>query len=149
MRIAVSLWTSAILLRPLKHVVPLPVLVRLMRPRQPRDDRPHRDAIVRELATYLSRRGPIPFRAPGNCLERSLGAYRLLCSASADPHLVIGVRASSDGVDGHVWIELDGQLFGDDPARVAGYAPIASFNAHGDRDASRGPIDPLRGIRWA
>jgi hypothetical protein len=149
MRIALAMWTSALLLRPLKHVVALPTLVKVLRPRRIHDDVERREAMVRALSAYMERRGPAPFRAPGNCLERSLGAYRLLCAVGAGPRMVVGVRAVEGGVDGHVWIELDGRPFGDATERVAQYTAVASFDAAGHRVSSSADETLTRGIRWA
>jgi len=47
------------------------------------------------------------------CLRRSALLYFVLRSAGQKPVLVIGVRrtAQPSGLDGHAWIELDGQPF--------------------------------------
>lgn len=149
MRLLLNLWVPALLLRPLKHVIAFTALVAGMQPWRRRDDPQLRDATVRDLEAYMFRRGRPPFRAPGNCLERSLGAYRLLCAVGAAPRLVIGVRPMSGRVDGHVWIELKGRLFGDDPARVAHYTRIASFDDRGRRTPSEAAEALSRRIRWA
>ena len=86
--IALRLWAWAALLRPLKHVVPLGTLVRLAHTRP--TIRPRSAEFERRLETYLAAKGAFPQRAPANCLERSLGAYRMLCAANAGPTLCRG-----------------------------------------------------------
>lgn len=146
--IPLRIWTWALAARPLKHVLPLPFLVRIASATARRSATAERRAAVeRRLAAYLVRRGPFPARPPGNCLERSLGAYRVLCSLGADVRLVIGIRPRDAGVDGHVWVVLDGKPFAE-AGDVDTYARIVAFDARGRREGT-GPSADLRGVRWA
>ena len=123
------LWLWAAMLRPLKHVVPIATLVRFARVKPRR----HAPALVESrVEAYLVRRGRFPFRPPANCLERSLGAYRLLCAGGAKPELVVGVKRSPDrGVEGHVWVTVAGRVLGERIDDVAGFTPIVTFDSEG------------------
>jgi len=130
--LAWRLWFWAAVVRSLKHVVPLPTLVQVLH-HSPRRSRAGRAAKVRrDLESFFGRTGRPPWRAPANCLERSLGAYRLLCSAGAAPEIVVGIRRGAEGgVDGHVWVVVDGRPLGEDEAFTAGYARVLAFDAAG------------------
>jgi transglutaminase superfamily protein len=146
MMLAMRIWFWAAVVRVLKHVVPLPLLVRWVRPR-------HQPAVedggaLAALGAYLDRRGTFPSRPPGNCLDRSLAAYRVLCASGSHPRLVAGIRPLGGGLDGHVWLVLNGVPFAE-RADVDRYVPIVSFDEHGQRDGSPGPAADLTGIRWA
>jgi hypothetical protein len=143
--ILVRLWVWAVVLRVLKHVVPLPTLVRLARTDTSREV-PSR-AFERRLEGYLERRQRFPFRAPGNCLERSLGAYRLLCAQGSNPQLRVGIAVNSQlpngqlpkgqlpnvqlPMRGHVWVEVDGRPFGERPGDLDGLTSVVTFGADG------------------
>ena len=130
--LAWRLWFWAAVVRPLKYVVPLRTLVHLLHrpPRRPADGRAI--SVRRDLEALFERTGRPRRRAPANCLERSLGAYRLLCSAGAAPDLVVGVRRGvGDRVDGHVWVVVDGRPLGEDETFIAGYVRVLAFDATG------------------
>ena len=148
MFIPLRVWLWAAIIRPLKHIVPLPALVRFARPLTSSSGAAHRDAVERRLERYLTERGRFPARPPGNCLERSLAVYRLLCSVGADVRLVVGLRPGDRGVDGHVWVVLDGQPFAE-AGDVASYASVLAFDARGNREVSRGGGTDLTGVRLA
>jgi len=143
--LGLRVWSVAMLVRLLKHVVALPVLVRWMQPsRRASIANPSK---VAALEAYLTKRGRFPDRPPGNCLDRGLAAYRLLCAGGSQPCLVIGIRPAERGLDGHVWVTLDGRPFGE-RANVDRYVSIVTFDARGERDSAPGTTD-LAGIRWA
>ncbi len=148
MFIALRVWLWAAIVRPLKHLLPLPTLVKLARPRTRPASRDRRESFEQRLERYLMQRGRFPARPPGNCLERSLGVYRLLCAVGSDPRLVVGVRPGDRGVDGHVWIVLDGHPFAE-ASDVASYASVVAFDARGRREAAVGDGTDLTGVRWA
>jgi hypothetical protein len=128
--IGLRLWTSAAIVRVLKHVWSLPGLVRLFHTRAVRDD----PATIHRLEQSLQVSGRFPRRAPSNCLERSLGAYRILCRCGARPLLMVGVRRTASNVlDGHVWVNVDGRPFGDSEERTGQYALTTVFDANGRR----------------
>lgn len=139
--IAVRLWTWAAALRVLKQVVPLETLVRMMH-RKPRSGA-RSPAFERRLEDYLGRAERFPFRPPANCLERSLGAYRMLCAANAAPQLVVGFRTSPERrVEGHVWVTVDGRPVAEHPENVGAFTAIVTFDADARRRAasSSGPL---------
>jgi hypothetical protein len=128
--IGLRLWASAALVRVLKHVRPLPAIVRLFHAQPAVRDRITIDRLERALHAA----GRFPRRPPSNCLERSLGAYRILCRCGARPLLVVGVRHRDTRlVDGHVWVTVDGRPFGDSEDRVSQYALTTVFDADGRR----------------
>jgi hypothetical protein len=95
-----------------------------------------------------------PRRPPGNCLERSLAAYRLLLSAGARPELRVGVRRG-DGpgavMKGHVWLVLDGQPVAESTSAVEGFTPILRFDADGFAERlgpPPAPTSPGRATLW-
>jgi hypothetical protein len=114
----------------LKHVWSLPGMVRLFHPRAVRDD----PATIERLERALRGNGRFPRRTPSNCLERSLGVYRILCRCGARPSLVVGVRHTASKVlDGHVWVAVDGRPFGDSEERIGQYTLTTVFDADGRR----------------
>ena len=116
---------------------------------------PDRSARVRRaerfearLRAYLESRRRFPFRAPANCLERSLGAYRLLCGAAAGPELVVGVRRSpARGVEGHVWVTARGRVLAENPEDLATFTTIVTFDAGGRQRTAAGFEGALSEIR--
>ena len=128
--LAARLWFWAAVVRPLKHVVPLATLVRLAH----RGTSPgaSRRGEVQQLQAFLQRTGRAPARAPANCLERSLGAYHVLCAAGAAPEIVVGIRrGAGDRVDGHVWVTLGGYPLAEDESFLATFARVLTFDASG------------------
>ena len=123
------LWLWAAMLRGLKRVVPMATLVRLARvaPRK------HTTGLLQpRVEAYLARRGRFPFRPPANCLERSLGAYRLLCGSGAKPELVVGVKRSAErGVEGHVWVTVGGRALAETSDHLASFTPVVTFDSDG------------------
>ena len=127
--IGVRLWLWAGMLRGLKRVVPIATLVRVARVSPKKHVAAH---VQRRVESYLERKGRFPFRPPANCLERSLGAYRLLCRSGANPELVVGVRRSPErGVEGHVWVTVGGRALGEAAEDVAGFTPIVIYDSRG------------------
>ncbi len=128
--IALRLWTWAALLRVLKHAVPLATLVRMMQS-DPRRVEPARTGTVER---YLHTTGRFPRRPPGNCLERSLGVYRLLCQAGASPELLVGMRRlPSRPLEGHVWVRVAGKPIGETDVSLTEFQLTALFDEHGTR----------------
>jgi hypothetical protein len=151
--ILLRLWTWAVVLRGLKHVVPLPRLVRLAQTDTAREVRS--GAFERRLEAYLERRRRFPLRAPGNCLERSLGAYRLLCAQGSNPELRVGIAVNSQlhnsqlptsqlPMRGHVWVEVDGRPFGERPGDLDGLTPVVTFGADGCTLPGGGDVSGVR-----
>jgi len=136
--LAVRVFAWAAFVRVAKYAMPLRTLVRIVSPPArpgPRDrERERRIALFADWASRVVRP-----TTRGNCLERSLAAYRYLVHAHADPRLVIGFRRGQDGVLGHAWVLVDGQPLSDSPATVAEYQVAMSFGAGG-----RALTDPVR-----
>jgi hypothetical protein len=120
----------AAFVRVAKYAVPLRTLVRAMSPvprHGPRNaQRERRIALFADWASRVVRP-----RSQGNCLERSLVAYRFLVRAHADPSLIIGFRRDESGVLGHAWVLVDGQPLGESPSSVAAYEIAMSFGRGG------------------
>ena len=123
------LWSLALPI--LKRVLPLRTLVRLAWTR-PRTDRrrPERERQVMRLAYAVWSRSRAR-RRDDDCLERSLAAFRFLSRLNADPELVAGTRMAGGEVQGHVWVVVDGQPFGEARAELAEYLPVIAFGAGG------------------
>jgi hypothetical protein len=109
--------------------VPLERLVRLMWVDAPGGRR--RDAVRERHVRRLSRMAARAVRPgrPDNCLVRSLLAYRQLAAGAADPVLVVGARTADGGVEGHVWVLVDGEPVHDSAEEVATYTPLTVFSA--------------------
>jgi hypothetical protein len=133
--IATRLWVWAVVLRALKRLLPLEQLVRLMHQRGGATT--GGDAFQRKLERYLAQSGRFPFRPPSNCLERSLGVYRLLCGINAAPTLVVGFRSSdARTLEGHVWVTVGDRPIGETADAVSGYTAIMTFDADACRSSS-------------
>jgi hypothetical protein len=113
-----------------KRTVPLPRLVRLMRPRERAAQRDlEREAAIASLAAWVFKTRPPSAR--DNCLERGLVAYRYLSRAGASPELVVGVAKEMQGVHGHVWVTVDGRAVHASPSTLAGFEPIFVVKSDG------------------
>jgi hypothetical protein len=54
---------------------------------------------------------------PHTCLYTSLARYAVLRRAGVDPAFVLGVRVDRGDLEGHAWIEVDGEPWHDASAR--------------------------------
>lgn len=126
----VVVWSLA--LRVLKHVLPLPRLVRLVQ--APSRRRPVAHPRRREPAS-LTRLISALAPPPGHCLERSLLLYRLLAESHAKVELVIGFRTTARGGAGHAWVLVDGQPHGEAAPTSEGFVPLLVFRADDDARA--------------
>jgi hypothetical protein len=98
-----------------------------------RSPRPERQVRIAELTTVV-------FRAehryrPGNCLDRSLVAYRYLSAAGADPELRIGLRRGDGLLMGHAWVTVGDRPVEESPEPLEEFAEVVAF--HGDGVSSR------------
>ena len=144
--IALRLWGWAAALRVLKWMVPLETLVRLM---HRRPNRQRSKLFELRLQRYLETPGAFPFRPPGNCLERSLGVYRLLCGVDAAPELVVGFRQSAGRrMEGHVWVLVDGTAVAEPSDTVGTYTRVVTFDSAARRRGSAGSDALLTDIRF-
>jgi transglutaminase superfamily protein len=144
---ALQLWAWAASLRILKHVVPFEALVRFVHT-NPRRERS--EDVERRLEAYMASNRAFPRRAPGNCLERSLGAYRLLCAAGSRPDIVVGVRRGTGGVplEGHVWLTIDGRPIAERSEFLETFSVVVTYDAMG-RQRPVAPAAALAGARFA
>ena len=126
-----TVWGAA--LRVLKHAVPLPALVRMMRlsaSRQPPANVSRECEKVATLARWACR-APLRVRH-GGCLERGLVAYRYLSRFNVDACLMVGVRPEDrSGSRGHAWIEVGGRLIGEAQESIEPFTCIFAFDANG------------------
>ena len=112
----------SLVLPALKHLVPLPRLVRLMA-RDPRGVRsPDRERLIERVAGRIYRQ-----RQQGTCLERSLVVYRYLTGTDAGPQLVIGVRREDRAVIGHAWVLVQGSPLYESSAALESFVPVVAF----------------------
>ena len=119
-------WRLAI--RPLKTLVPLPRLVRLVwRRAAPVPRRPELEDRIVALSARLCR-GRL---RDATCLERSLLAYRFLVEAGAGPRLTVAVRPNGDSLQWHAWVTRDGQPIHETQASLNGYLPVVIFDGQG------------------
>jgi hypothetical protein len=125
-RLAVRMVAWRIVLPILRRTVPVRTLVRWMTPDRSAasgvDARRQRLEIIRY---FLARGGRALIST--NCLERSLLLYKILAEVDAAPRLVLGVARDQAGVDGHAWVEIDGQALGD--ATTGRFVAVMLFEA--------------------
>src|SRR5215218_5594748 len=116
----------SIVLPVLKHLLPLPTLVRLMSRRGGGvRSRGSEEQIVRYARRVYS------LRRAGTCLERSLVAYRYLSRANAEPWLVVGVRRDNQVLMGHAWVLVDGSPLYESSASLDPFLPVVEFAPDG------------------
>jgi hypothetical protein len=128
--LASRIFAWAVFVRVAKYVISLRTLVKLVSPAlQPGARDAGRERRIGLFSDWASR--VVRPASPGNCLERSLVAYRYLVDAHAEPRLVIGFRRGEHGVLGHAWVLVDGRPLSDSPAAVAEYHVAMSFEAGG------------------
>lgn len=122
----------ATVLPALKHVLPLPRLVELMRatPRHPLRQ-PDLEQRIVALAWWLH--APLALFDRG-CMQRSLLTYRFLGAAGAQPHLALGVRKEGATVMAHAWVFVDGAPAGDSQHEIAPFAPMLMFGPDGRKE---------------
>jgi Transglutaminase-like superfamily len=82
------------------------------------------------LTYAVWRRSPAAL-VDGNCLERSLAAYRYLSRWGAGPHLISGVARDGEKMRGHVWVTVDGEPLGEASNELAQYVPVIAFGDNG------------------
>jgi Transglutaminase-like superfamily/Coenzyme PQQ synthesis protein D (PqqD) len=122
--VRMSAWS--LVLPVLKHVLPLPTLVRLMA----RPAEGSRSADAEEQIVKWARR-VYRLRKPGTCLERSLLAYRYLSRAGAAPRLVLGMEREERGLLGHAWVLLDDTPLYQSHASLEAFLPVVEFAPDG------------------
>jgi hypothetical protein len=116
-----------VFLPPLKRMLPLPRLVRLMWAPPQRSAR--NTASEQRMVALVSR---VTRASGGNCLERSLILYRYLSHAGSQPRLVVGM-ARPDEYLGHVWVTVDGRPLLESAETLSAYAEVTAFGSDGRR----------------
>ena len=115
----------------LKRVLPLPRLVLLVRRHRAASarDGQREDQIV-TFARWACRL--TGWASGGNCLERSLLAYRFLGAVNADQWLVVGIGSDVRAqVRGHAWIMVDGNPAGESLEPLRDFACVVAFRPDG------------------
>jgi hypothetical protein len=135
-------WRIAI--RPLKALVPLPRLVRLMH--KPPDAR-HRPSAREARIVSLSHRLCRGRLREGSCLEQSLLAYRFLSEAGAEPTLVVAVRQGKSALEWHAWVTRDRRPVQETDESLSGYLPVLIFGPHGALEWSSSTAQSLANVR--
>lgn len=125
--LGVRMLAWAVALRLLKHLVTLPRLARLMRPRLVA--RAH-DPILERRVAALARTaaGLAGGTSDANCYTRSLLTYRFVGLAGTPAHLVVGFDRGETGVRGHAWVESGGRPVGEPPDAVSAFEPFVRFD---------------------
>lgn len=126
-------WALALPL--LKSALPLERLVPLMA--RPGRSTVREPAVERRIGTLarLAHRAASAGRRD-NCLERCLIAFRYLSAANAGPYLVVGARAAESGIEGHVWLLVDGTPVNDHWDKIASFTPVTVFDVDGRAHAT-------------
>lgn len=135
-------WRLAI--RPMKALVPLPRLVRLVwrRPALVR-----RRAAREERIVALSERLCHGRLRDATCLERSLLAYRFLAEAGAGPRLTVAVRPNGKSFEWHAWVSRDGQPIHETEASLHGYLPVVIFDPNANIEWADATDDPVAELK--
>jgi hypothetical protein len=102
-------------------------------PSRGRADRQHR---IAELTTVVFRSDHRD--RPGNCLDRSLVAYRYLSQAGAEPELRVGLRRGDGLLKGHAWVTVDDEPVEESAEPLEEFAQVVTF--HGDGVSSRSDV---------
>jgi len=111
-----------------KHLVPIGTLARWSwRPARRASRNP---AAERRLVTSVIRLSAVS-GFDRDCLQRSLVLYRGLSRAGADPTLLVGLRRTSRGFEGHAWVEADGVPVAEPMVREQGFETTCAFGRRG------------------
>ena len=127
--IMARLLITYIVLALLKHLVPLPLLVRRVwcLPVGPRDC--EAEWRLTSIVLRLSRLTGLPDR---DCLQRSLLLYRVLSPVGAQPTLVIGFQSTNGQIRGHAWVTVDGRSIVEPETELVGFSPALRFGLRGE-----------------
>jgi hypothetical protein len=115
----------AIVLPPLKRVVRLEILARIMWSDAARGASDTDKVIA--LSRLLTRRTA---SSAGSCYERSLLAYRFLSQRGAEVSLVAAVKKEHGSVTGHAWVTVDGAPVGESDA-IEDFVPVVVYGRGG------------------
>jgi hypothetical protein len=106
-------------LHALKHVVSFKTLLRIARPREAASIDKVQIARVESLLGHMS--------TSGDCLERSLVAYRFMLRAGAHPTLFLGFEHAPPRRSGHAWVTVEGEPLLETSEALERFAPVAVF----------------------
>jgi hypothetical protein len=108
-------------LHALKHVVSFKTLLHIARPRGATSIDKVQSGRVESLLKYLS--------GSGDCLERSLVAYRFMLRAGARPTLFLGFEHAPPRRSGHAWVTVEGEPLLESADALERFAPVAVFES--------------------
>lgn len=106
----------------LRRFVSLPTLVSHIASPRPRPTAVDVDEAVRVVKGVLHR-----LYRRDYCLPQSLVLCRILSRTGHQPRLMMGVRRSGPGLDGHAWVVLDGQALAERDDPVGAFATTFQF----------------------
>ena len=87
------------------------------------------DARLERLAVAVDRMARFGVFRP-TCLVRAVALERQIRRANVGAAVVrVGVAQASGELLAHAWIELEGRVIGDEPARVRRFTPLHDFSA--------------------
>jgi hypothetical protein len=117
-----------VLLGLLKHLVPLPWLVKWTWCERsgPRDR-----LAERRLTANVLRLSKLSRIGDRDCLQRSLLLCRLLSAAGANPELVVGLREQEGKIIGHAWVLVDQVSIVESTSDLVLFSPVLRFGARG------------------
>lgn len=64
------------------------------------------------------------FRDPNPCMIRSLVLYDICKRNNVNSHIITGVAKVEEGLEGHCWLEIDGEPFGESRPATCRYTRI-------------------------
>ena len=103
-------------------------LLRPLRQAPPTDGARDDERLVR-LAVAVDRVARFGLFRP-TCLVRAVALERQIRRANAGPAVVrVGVLPTAGELFAHAWIEIDGQVIGDEPWHVRRFTPLHDFSA--------------------
>jgi hypothetical protein len=86
------------------------------------------EAHIEHMATAIDRVTRFGLFRP-TCLVRAIALERVTQQANVGATVRIGVRRRSETLLAHAWVECDGRVIGDDPARTRQFVPLHDFSA--------------------
>ncbi len=132
-----ALWRVALV--PLKQLVSLPALARLMWSSPADEDADPADVAALAAKVCRGARGTW-----GRCLERSLLTYRYVSRAGGNPKLVVGVHRLDETVGGHVWVVVDGAPIFEREEDLRNFTPLTAFGPRGRREPPGAAVSAAR-----
>jgi hypothetical protein len=104
-------------------------LLRRVRQTPIADDRSLDERRLTRIAVAVDRVSRFGVVRP-TCLVRAIALERLVRGGKSGAAVVrVGVLRDSDAFFAHAWIEIEGRVFGDEPAYVRRFTPLHDFSA--------------------